>query len=311
MKTRPKLRTYEIFALAAAGLLALAVASPAAAAARPDRPLTDTVHIRGNLDTGGSGYWAALDYDRTVQITPGRRGTWTVALTDAGTFRTLVGKKSPEKGVALTTAQDGTFQGTFAFQVKSWDKPTARGVRDYYNYRCNANGTGDRAKDCRGMPAATSTWPVLYFGKKAQVTAGDWRWTYNTRCGQTWDSSNKGNTGDITNGCPRPIVPTTPTVTPATCTKSGSITAPAVTGLTYSYKIWRGKTSTKLVAGQATALAPGQYVIKATADDGYKIKRRAIDTWNASWAKPRNCPVVTPTPTPSPTPSASSTSNPA
>lgn len=197
-KGTPVIRHPQLsLSLATVGAAALvaAVLPSSAEAAAPPQPFQDVVHITNNYDNS-HGPWASLNYNRSVKITWAGPGKWNVALTDAGTFRTLQGKHSPGVGSAITSAQNGTFKGTFDFKVTSATPPSGIAVHNSYNYACNMNGSGNRAVDCPGMPKGTSEWPALYF-PAGTVTAGNWSWGFDT-CREHWTTKNTGNSGDIT-----------------------------------------------------------------------------------------------------------------
>lgn len=261
-----------LVAVAAAGAAGVATASSASAAA----PLTDTVHIRGNLDNGNHGYWAKLDYNRTVRITRASKSTWNVVLKDVGSFTTLKGAKSPAAGATIAGSMPGTFAGTFRFTVTSTSKPDASKVRSGYNFRCNP-AVPNRG-DCPGMPATTSNWPALYFGPGTTVTAGTWKWDYET-CKEAWTTSNAGDTGDITGRpCVEPVIPAAPAVQQPTCqVKKGTITAPATTGV--EYMLWEGNFGKTMVAGRPYKVAPGTVRVVASATGGYRIERGVQREW--------------------------------
>jgi hypothetical protein len=208
-----KIRTLTVGALAG-GALALTAAAPALA--DTGSTFKDTVHIVNDVDSGHHGYWARLNLHRSVTITSGGTdGTWTVQLHDQGTFATIGGAaNSPHEGDRVRAVK-GTVTGDYTLTVHSATPPSTKGVGNRYDYGCDVHGTGDRGTDCPGMPASTSDWPKLYFGPDAQVTGGDYQWTYHTdSCGgQTWtDASTNGDgtdadAGDIT-GC-KPCPPST------------------------------------------------------------------------------------------------------
>lgn len=223
-------------AVLAGGGLALAVSAPALA----DNPvLRDTVHITGNVDSGHHGYWARLDYDRTVRIAPHGEGQWTVLLIDRGTFTTITGSdNSPRRGRAVADA-NGSINGRFQFQVTSDTKPSADQVDDTYDYDCTVPGTGNRNADCPGMPAGTSMWPQLYFGDQATITPGDYRWVYRTMCkdklrerwvdASTNDDGMSPHAGDITGkACPCPTPSDSPTGEPSESPTGEPSTSPSV-----------------------------------------------------------------------------------
>lgn len=214
-----KIRSLAVAALGG-GALALAATAPALATGH-DRPFRDSVHIVNNVDTGHHGYWAKLNLQRSVVITPGdAEDTWVVQLHDQGTFSTIGGAaNSPRTGERVRGVR-GTVSGDYTLTVTSATKPSTDNVANRYDYRCDVHGTGNRATDCPGMPAETSAWPALYFAS-AKVTPGAYSWTYHTdSCGgQTWvDASTNGDgtaedAGDIT-GC-KPCPPSSPSASPS------------------------------------------------------------------------------------------------
>ena len=216
-----KFRTILALLVAALGVVWLA---PSALATNPVVVLKDTVHVLNNEDTGHYGAWAMLDYDRSVTFTStgdvDGKHHYTVLLTDDGKFTTVVGARSPRQGKP-TLKQTGTFHGQYSFTVITTGTPSKTGVKTSYDFKCDGK-TGDRTKDCPGMPSSTSNWPRLYLGgdQAATVTGGPYRWTYTT-CVETWvDASDNSDgadakAGDVTGkACPS-ASPTPSATTPA------------------------------------------------------------------------------------------------
>lgn len=316
------MNTKRLLAIAAACAAGLTLTAAPALADRHRHDsrdtLRDTVRITNNVDSGAHGYWATLNISRTVKITPvkdkrqkqyrwDRKRThkyaknqptkYKVTLTDSGTFRTIKGAKSPGAGKDILRPTTGRVSGEMTFTVESKRKPSDRKVRSVYNYRCNTKIlTGARQANCPGMPTGTSTWPALYFGTDAKITETGWKWTYTGQCRDKWVNSKSGNKGDIT-GCPVPITPKRVFVKQPTCTTKGRITAPLVHGLTYRANL------TDLTAGKPVEFEPGRYMVRATAEPGYKIMGN--NTWFVDLKAPRHCPKpsepVTPQPTTKPT----------
>jgi LPXTG-motif cell wall-anchored protein len=218
---RTRLLTLAAAFTVASGGVVLADIQPAAAA-----PLSFTVHISNNQDNGHNGAWAMLDYDRKITFTPtGAPSEYRAVLEDNGTFKTIGGAQSPKEGVKITE-QTGAFTGHFSFTVTSTTAPSQGSVKPSYNYQCNGK-TGDRLKDCPGMPASTSLWPALFLGgtsggngkdvsvpATAQITAGAYSWIYKT-CVEQWTDASTNNdgmdadAGDITGkACPPSPTPT-------------------------------------------------------------------------------------------------------
>ncbi|MBF8190566.1 hypothetical protein ITP53_33610 [Nonomuraea sp. K274] len=278
-----------------AGVAVVAAASAASVAtansASAQAPLTHTVHVTGNYDTGSHGPWARLDFDRTVRITAGgpTKMDWEVRLTDKGTFRTLAGKKSPKGGATLGRV-DGSFTGTFEFKVKSATKPTAASVRSGYNFRCNMDGSGNRETDCPGMPAPTSTWPSLYFGQGATVTAGNWLWDYRAPC-ERWVNSLSGDVGEITGkGCAKPATPAAPVVKQPTCSNpSGHVKVRDVRGVDYKLFTAATENTTPLTPGGWKSVAKGTYLVQTALEDGYKYAAGAKKWWKVVIKPARGC----------------------
>lgn len=235
MRTR-LLTLAAAFAVASGGVV-LADIQPAAAASQ-----SFTVHISNNQDNGHHGPWALLDYDRKITFTPtAAKGEYSVLLEDKGTFTTIGGGLSPKDGTKITE-QTGTFAGHFSFTVTSTTAPSQGSVKSSYDYQCDGK-TGDRLKDCPGMPASTSLWPALFLGgtpggngkdvtvpTTAQITAGAYSWIYKT-CVEQWTDASTNNdglaadAGDITGkACPESP---TPTVTASAPSAEGGGNLPA------------------------------------------------------------------------------------
>jgi hypothetical protein len=290
-------------ALLSSVAMVIPVVSAVPANAQAPRGLSDTVRIGGNYDTGTAGPWASLQFERTVRIkrvrtwptrtmpgsptstpTPTATSTvtpqtsWVVKLSDRGTFRTLRGKKSPGAGVVMNASARGTFSGSYDFTVVSATPPSAASVRNYYNYRCNMNGTGNRAVDCAGMPSSTSDWPKLYFPSATSVTPGAWRWEYKAPC-ERWVNGSAGSTGDITGkGCPKVVQPAAPILTQATCRYNGTvrqatIKLPRTRGVQYAVD------GQEIASGVRVPVSRGRHYVAATALDGYVVKPRVKKSW--------------------------------
>lgn len=235
---RTRLLTLAAALTVASGGVVLAGIHPAAAA----DPVSFTVHIKNNQDNGHHGAWAFLEYDRTITFTPtpGVTGEYQVALSDSGTFKTIAGAKSPREGADLVE-QTGTFSGHFAFTVTSNVAPADISTKSF-DYKCDGK-TGDRLKDCPGMPASTSNWPALYLGGKpggngadiqvpagVHIQPGDFSWIYTT-CTEQWTDASANNdgqaadAGDITGkACPESPAPTD-TGTPPAADGGGNLPA--------------------------------------------------------------------------------------
>ena len=304
----------SVAALTVAGGLALAVPAHAQV-----RPLVHTVRITGNYDSGTHGVWASLAYGRTVRISHLQGQQWAVTLTDKGTFKTIKGAKSPEAGLTIANAVKGTFKGTYRFTVTSAHQPSARDVNRRYNYRCDLHGAGNRDTDCPGMPASTSAWPTLYFGRDAQVKTGNWVWDYRTRC-ERWINSSSGDSGDITgDSCrggsqghggdtghgqdgsqshgTRTVTPGRPVARSASCeTGKGQIITPYTRGVAYSLWDHGTQVDPTYYKGGYPAV-PGVYTVVASARSGYRLKPRTQHVWQVTVTAPRWCPRPSATPT--------------
>lgn len=199
--------------LAAVGALAaLAVAVPVAHAAGEGDCTPYTTEVTGRPDSGKHGDWATDDFTRTTKVCQTDDTTYVLTISDAGTFTTLAGAKSPAAGVDLPAPFTGSFTGGATVTVTSDVSPVAP----------PASSPGDKS---------TSEWASLLFPGNNGTISG-WSWTYGTKC-ETWVNAEAGNSGDVTGvECeydeePSTTVPPTTTAPPSSST---SDTPPASGG---------------------------------------------------------------------------------
>jgi hypothetical protein len=161
-----------------------AIVSVTAATALTDRP-----------DSGAHGDWALDSLTRSVAITrqaaveASKCGTsamtcwfYTGTLIDNGTFTTIDGAKSPDKGTAISGTVQGSVVGGSKFQFyASSDAPNPVSVP----------GTSD------GAANPTAKWPSLFFPAGTAVTDADlldWSWTYEAQATcEKWVNAKAGN----------------------------------------------------------------------------------------------------------------------
>jgi hypothetical protein len=290
----------RLAALVAAGVLA--IAGLATGTAHAAAPITDTVRVVNNLDSGTNGSWAWVNHTRTVSITETRfPGTYRVTLTDNGTLRTIRGAKSPQAGVTIPREVPGTFSGRYSFTVVSKAEPSVANVADRMDYGCQIGGT------CPGK-VDSGNWPKLYFGDQdVRVTPGSWRWEYRT-CAEAWVNSSAGNRGDITGKrCERAVRPESPTVAQPECgAEKGKLVIPADRGV--FYKVRTADRPSRVVRAGTYDVRPGTYWVTAHAVRGYELRGDRL--WRLVVEQAEVCPTPTPTPTVTVTPTVDPTPDP-
>jgi hypothetical protein len=172
--------------------------------------VTALSNLTNRQDSGSHGDWAIDTLTRTVAITKqgavpvsncGSGATecyfYTGSLIDTGTFKTIDGAKSPEKGTAISGIVSGNVSGGTKLEFfASSDTPDPSLVQG------NVDGAGDAAKE-----TTTTRWVGQFFPAGVVVTDSnlkDWAWTYtDDKLCQKWVNALAGNTGDITglNAC--------------------------------------------------------------------------------------------------------------
>lgn len=193
-------------ALVSALLGGAVLASPASAA-----PECSTVEasIIDRPDSGQNGDWALDTFTRVAEVCDDGNGTFTVTGVDSGTFVTT-GPTSPgtPPGVPLAAGIEGTIAGEWSAVVVYSD-----GIDESFDPNTNVYSTGAWIAKLMGVP-------------DEKVTLSEWRWVYQTWCGEddgqeAWVNSIDGNEGDITEApeCPEPTpspsAPPTESASPA------------------------------------------------------------------------------------------------
>lgn len=234
--------------LAAVGLAVL-VADPAGATTTHTLPVTSTATVQNTPDDGCAP-WARDTFTRTTVITAApvavedtseldaakwQPGTYTVTITDSGTFTAQPGAKTPgDAGKTFGAAVTGTLHGTGHYTITGFIDWSALAGLDGTTY--NNDGAACKADVPAG--AATSTWPLKFFKTKPEPKATGilgWTWTYTTKCGagagstpnETRTENEQGAVGNIT-GKPCPSVP--PTSPAASTAPSASVSMPPIIG---------------------------------------------------------------------------------
>ena len=189
-------RTLSAFALTATAVLAAALS--ASASVHHGTFGNATTILKNRPDSGNySPQWATDQIQRTTRVTSDGGSTWTVTITDEGSFATIPGGISPnDLGVTLTSSvkmgSSATIAGSDTFTVVATSEPDLSAV----------NG-----KTFTGSSPATSSWPELIFGAGNVISSvqDPWGWTYRLKCPfqaavQTWVDASTGSTGNIS-GC--------------------------------------------------------------------------------------------------------------
>jgi hypothetical protein len=193
------MRLGKVLAAASVGLAALGVIGygSAYAANAALTMVTATTHIQNDPDSGGSGFWASDNLDRTVTVTavadptlPAGFTRYTGLIVDKGTFTTLPGAFTPNQvipGQKIAHVVSGTLTGAATYDIVA---PSADLLVD--NYQANINDGGSAP----ASPFNVSGWPLQAFTSSAGVTVTlkTWGWQYVTKAGESWtDSSATGN----------------------------------------------------------------------------------------------------------------------
>lgn len=188
------MRTRFLASTAVAALLCGLVAVPAGA---DTAPVTSTATIRNTPDDG-SPAWARDTFARRTTITPGQEaGTYTVKITDTGSFHTVKGSASPNDPAVIIKRKDtGTISGSGEFTVTNATLKGHNGL-NALDGKVFANGKYATKAD---VPAARSTdkWALQFFKPGAVSTSiQNWAWAYTRDCESMTETPN-GVTGNIT-----------------------------------------------------------------------------------------------------------------
>jgi hypothetical protein len=209
-------KTMTAVALTGVALLAVPVAASAQAARAPKCGAEVNDHIaKTDSGHGTPAEWADLSLSRYTGIQCTSPGHYKVLLTDDGTLRTRVGAGTPNgTGGQIGHRVPGKVHGVYGLTV-----------------------VGELAVPAHRDTSLSSTaYVTSLFAEGAQVTGGEYAWTYVTRCGEKWLDWSKNNdgqgaaAGNITGkACPKPTpTPTTgsPTSSPTGSTPGGGDTTP-------------------------------------------------------------------------------------
>ncbi len=159
----------------AAALVAAGVPATARAATGSGGP--PCITIRDTITKTDSGHgtpaeWADLVLHRTTRVCGDEQSGYTVTLTDVGRLWTRPGAGAPNgTGGQIRHRVRGTVHGTYSLTV-----------------------TGAKLARRHGDTSLSSTdYVKSLFGAGAQVTGGDYTWTYTTVCGETWVDKTDGD----------------------------------------------------------------------------------------------------------------------
>lgn len=132
--------------------------------------------------------WARDDFKRTAKIV-GSGTTYTVTLTDEGTFTTKKGEPSPNAGAAvLSRSLKGSFEGGGVFHVTGHLKSSSA-----------IEALPDSFDDTDGVNITTGNWWKQFF-KSSATSPGivGWKWAYATADETMVQEDGKPIVGDIT-----------------------------------------------------------------------------------------------------------------
>lgn len=153
-----------------------------------------TQGVENDIDSGFNGYWAYLDYSRTLRLWETAPGTHQVVVTYHGQFDGVAGRPSPGEngGEPLSGDEDGPILGGYAAEVTgelrsdpAW--PT-HGHVGTYDYEGDVE-TGE-------IPGYVD-WIAQYVEEGYGFSYDWWGWIYRGgRCG-TWVNAQGGSCGDV------------------------------------------------------------------------------------------------------------------
>jgi hypothetical protein len=160
-------------------------------------------------DSGFTGYWAALDYNRQIQlwevgvvVPPGNDERFCALVRYQGAWTSIVGPSPMGSDASLAAGVDGTFEGGYRAvitgRLKANPPLRARGNLGTFDYEwAGTRGAG---------PQAPFDWVNTYFEGSPQVTLEWWGWIYHGGPNGTWvnacdpmmSAECGGSAGDIT-----------------------------------------------------------------------------------------------------------------
>lgn len=205
-----------VVGVAAAVATALALPAIAGAATTGQCPVIRDTITKTDSGHGSPAAWADLVLHRSTQVCGSEQAGYTVTLTDNGTLWTRPGAGTPNgTGGQIAHRVRGTVHGTYTLTVSG----------------------GKLARRHGDVTASSTDYVKSLFSPGAQVTGGDYVWTYTTVCGETWVDKTDGDgqgaaAGNITGKrCGRKPSPTpTPTPTGSPSPSPTGTPAPSPTG---------------------------------------------------------------------------------
>jgi len=172
-------------AAAALPLLATATVSAAPATVKAvthtqDHP--DTCTCTTNTPSPGGSVWAYDNLSRQFAVTDNGGGSYTVVVTDTGSFKAFAEPNNADLGFHPITAT-GSIKGTYTLAVVADQGPSAKALP--------SQEPGD--------VSTTDTVQQLFQGHATTITGGDYTYTYKSG-GDTYTQSSQAPfiTGDIT-----------------------------------------------------------------------------------------------------------------
>jgi hypothetical protein len=175
--------------VAAVGIVAGGVAlSPAQADSLDSK--TVTVRLLDRSDSGEDGNnWAKDDITRQLTITQVSAGQYDVKVQDQGTFRAIVGEKTPggSDGLAgFTKPVNGQLRGAWTAHISA--------SPDFASFDRSALAGGPIVGD---SPSSSMMLKGLFSDGSVSDAFATWRFEY-TKGGQLWVNADSGNSGNIT-----------------------------------------------------------------------------------------------------------------
>lgn len=155
-------------------------------------PVVNVTHdVDNSVDSGFGGYWAFIDYGRTIQLWDQGDGSYCAVVGYQGRFEAVAGQQSPGNVEPLDGDEDGTFHGGYRALITGelLEEPTwpIRGRIDEIDHECTIAGI---------CPGAVN-WVDQYFESGSDFEYEWWGWIYRGGRHGTWVNASEGSSGDI------------------------------------------------------------------------------------------------------------------
>lgn len=199
-----KLNRRGLVGAAAVAVIAAGAGAAFASVGASPSTATFTQHAVNRPDSGGDGNtWAYDALNRTIRVTDngasGANESFTVQVTDRGSFTAIAGQKTPGTGDAgnvITRAVKGSVSGGITYTITA-----PQGA-------LKAAGSLGLENDLNAGPKVTTealAESVFTAGSVVgQPVTGAWSWTYRSQAGEAWTDASTGLSGNITGKLPAP-----------------------------------------------------------------------------------------------------------